>query len=180
MSNSYQESLQEEPEMDSSVQPEPTDLLSNPDMVVFARQMRSEFARFMLGYEFAVDDVLTKVSILRREFLHLRQYNPIEHVSSRVKTPESILDKAKRKGCEPSLDSIREQLTDIAGVRITCSFIADTYAVLDALTTQDDIRVLEVKDYIANPKSNGYKSLHAIIEIPVFLSTGTVTVAVEV
>lgn len=180
MSNSCQESPQEEPEMDSSAHPEPTDLLSNPDMVVFARRMRAEFARFMLWYEFAVDEVLTKVSILQREFLHLRQYNPIEHVSSRVKTPESILDKAKRKGCEPSLDSIREQLTDIAGVRITCSFIADTYAVLDALTSQYDIRVLEVKDYIANPKPNGYKSLHAIIEIPVFLSTGAVPVAVEV
>ena len=180
MSNSCQESPQEEPEMDSSAHPEPTYLLSNPDMVVLARRMRAEFARFMLWYEFAVDEVLTKVSILQREFLHLRQYNPIEHVSSRVKTPESILDKAKRKGCEPSLDSIREQLTDIAGVRITCSFIADTYAVLDALTSQDDIRVLEVKDYIANPKPNGYKSLHAIIEIPVFLSTGAVPVAVEV
>lgn len=180
MSSSHENSPQDDVELESLIKLDTTDLLSNPDMVVFARQMRAEFARFMLGYEFAVDEVLTKVSILRREFLHLRQYNPIEHVSSRVKAPESILDKAKRKGCEPSLESIRELLTDIAGVRITCSFIADTYAVLDALTSQDDIRVLEVKDYIANPKPNGYKSLHAIIEIPVFLSTGAVPVAVEV
>jgi putative GTP pyrophosphokinase len=149
-------------------------------MIAYARQMREDFSRFMMAYQFGVEEVLTKVTILRREFLYLHKYNPIEHITSRVKSPESILDKVARRGLEPSLDSIREHITDIAGVRITCSFISDTYQVLEALTSQDDVRVLTVKDYIANPKPNGYKSLHAIIEIPVFLSTGPVPVVVEV
>jgi putative GTP pyrophosphokinase len=149
-------------------------------MVAFARQMREDFSRFLMEYQFAADEVLTKVTILRKEFLHLHHYNPIEHVASRIKTPESILDKVARRGLEPSLESIREHITDIAGIRITCSFIADTYRVLKTLTSQHDVRVLTVKDYIANPKPNGYKSLHAIIEVPVFLSTGPVPVIVEV
>ncbi|MFC8042874.1 GTP pyrophosphokinase family protein [Nocardia sp. NPDC057353] len=140
---------------------------------------RGELDRFLLEYQFAVDELLTKVTILRREFMHLRHYNPIEHVTSRVKTPASMLQKALRKGVPADLRSIREQLTDIAGIRITCSFIADTYLVLETLTAQSDVRVLEIKDYIADPKPNGYKSLHAIVEIPVFLSTGPVDVKVE-
>ncbi|WP_231447349.1 GTP pyrophosphokinase [Brevibacterium zhoupengii] len=142
--------------------------------------MREDFARLMMEYRFAVDEVLTKVTILRDEFLHLHRYNPIEHVSSRVKTAKSILEKVVRRRLDPSLPEIREKITDIAGIRITCSFVADTYHILDALTSQDDVRVLEIKDYIQDPKPSGYKSLHAIIEIPVFLSTGAVAVPVEV
>ncbi|WP_372492020.1 GTP pyrophosphokinase [Kineosporia corallincola] len=149
-------------------------------MIEFARGMQRDFNRFVMEYRFAVDEVLTKVTILREEFLHLQRYNPIEHVSSRVKTPESILRKVVRKQCEPTLPAIRRNITDIAGIRITCSFIADTYRLLEALTSQSDVRVVEIKDYIAHPKPNGYKSLHAIIEIPVFLSTGPVPVIVEV
>ena len=134
----------------------------------------------MMTYRFAVDEVLTKVSILREEFTHLHRYNPIEHVTSRVKSPASIIAKVTRRGIPPSLDEIRANIADIAGVRITCSFIADTYRMLEILTAQADVRVLEVKDYIANPKPNGYKSLHAIIEIPVFLSDGPQPVTVEV
>ena len=158
---------------------EPDVFTPDPSMISFARKMRVDFSRFMMEYQFAVDEVLTKVTILRTEFLHLHRYNPIEHVSSRVKTPASILDKVTRRGIEPTFENIREEITDIGGVRITCSFISDTYRVLEALTSQDDVRVIEVKDYIANPKPNGYKSLHAIVEIPVFLSTGAVPVIVE-
>jgi putative GTP pyrophosphokinase len=154
----------------------------SPDlsMLAFARRMREEFARLMMEYQFAVDEMLTKVSILRREFLHLHRYNPIEHVNSRVKSPDSIMGKVARKGYEPTAASVRANITDIAGIRITCSFIADTYRVLEALTAQDDISVVSIKDYIAEPKPNGYKSLHAILEIPVFLSDGPVPVKVEV
>lgn len=152
----------------------------DPTILAFARRMREDFVRMQMEHGFAVDEVLTKVSILRQEFLHLHQYNPIEHVGSRVKTPGSILDKAMRRGLDLTPAAIRAGLTDIAGVRITCSFIADTYRVLDALTSQSDVRVMEIKDYIASPKANGYKSLHAIIEIPVFLSTGPVPITVEV
>ncbi|WP_328950888.1 GTP pyrophosphokinase family protein [Streptomyces sp. NBC_00184] len=148
--------------------------------VAFARRMRKDFQRIEMEYEFAVEEVLTKVSILRREFLHLHRYNPIEHVGSRVKSTGSILRKVARLNIAPTPEAIRAGIQDIAGVRITCSFIADTYQVLEALISQDDVRVLQVKDYIAAPKPNGYKSLHALIEIPVFLSTGPVPVTVEV
>lgn len=133
----------------------------------------------MMEYRFAVDEVLTKVTILREEFVHLHRYNPIEHVSSRVKSAGSLVGKMARKNVPPDPVAIRASITDIAGIRITCAFIEDAYRVLETLVSQDDVRVIEVKDYIANPKPNGYKSLHAIIEIPVFLSTGPVQVPVE-
>lgn len=126
----------------------------------------------MMEYRFGVDEMLTKVSILREEFIHLHQYNPIEHVTSRVKSPEGILEKVVRRGCAPTLEEIRRNITDIAGIRITCSFLKDTYHVLDMITSQHDVRVLAIKDYIKNPKPNGYKSLHAIVELPVYLSEG--------
>jgi putative GTP pyrophosphokinase len=144
------------------------------------RQLRDEFTRFMLGYRAAIQELETKISILRDEFTHLHDSNPIEHVSSRLKSPESLIDKVERKGCDPSFEAIRENITDIAGVRITCSFVADTYRIFDALTAQDDLRVVQVKDYIKKPKSNGYKSLHAIVEVPVFLSDGPMPVLVEI
>jgi putative GTP pyrophosphokinase len=151
----------------------------DPAAVAEARRLRTEFTRFMMQYQFAIDEVLTKISILQDEFTHLHSYNPIEHVNSRVKSPESIIEKVARKNCDPSFEAIRATITDIAGVRITCSFIADTYRVLDMLTAQSDITVREIKDYITHPKANGYKSLHAIIEIPVFMSNGVVPVLVE-
>ncbi|MFV0285544.1 MAG: GTP pyrophosphokinase family protein [Demequina sp.] len=146
----------------------------------FARRTRADLSRLLMEHQFGVDEVLTKVTILREEFLHLRRYNPIEHVTSRVKSPESLVRKMVRRNVAPSVDAIREHITDIAGVRITCSFIDDTYRVLEALVSQDDVRVIQVKDYIANPKPNGYKSIHAIVEVPVFLSTGAVPVVVEI
>ncbi|WP_082097395.1 GTP pyrophosphokinase [Demequina silvatica] len=149
----------------------------SPDQV---RIMRKDIQRFLLQYEFGLREVETKLSILRDEFLELHDYNPIEHVSSRVKSPESLLDKVARKGLSRDLEAIRAHITDIAGVRVTCAFVTDVYRLFELLTRQDDIRVLEVKDYIATPKPNGYQSLHAIIEIPVFLSTGTTAVTVEV
>jgi putative GTP pyrophosphokinase len=148
--------------------------------LTFARQLRDGFDRLVMEHQFAVDEVMTKVSILQREFMHLHHYNPIEHVNARVKSLDSILAKAVRKGLDPTVDDVRANLSDIAGLRITCSFIADTYRVLDALTSQDDLTVLSIKDYIAQPKPNGYKSLHAILEVPVFLSDGPVPVKVEV
>jgi putative GTP pyrophosphokinase len=144
------------------------------------RTMRDEFQRFLMEYRFGLQEVETKISILREEFQEMHAYNPIEHVSSRVKTPDSLVEKVRRKGIDTDFGSIRAAITDIAGVRITCSFTRDAYRLFDLLTTQDDITVLSVKDYIAQPKPNGYQSLHAIIALPVFLSTGPVSVPVEV
>ncbi|NQX12633.1 GTP pyrophosphokinase family protein [Microbacteriaceae bacterium VKM Ac-2855] len=134
----------------------------------------------MLQYKFGMDEIVTKVSILQEEFAELHDYNPIEHVSSRLKSADSLIEKIERKGCEPTFDGIADAITDIAGVRITCSFVSDVYRVFDVLTSQSDVTVVEVKDYIKEPKANGYKSLHAIVEVPVFLSGGIVTVRVEV
>ncbi|WP_308468992.1 GTP pyrophosphokinase [Rathayibacter soli] len=134
----------------------------------------------MMPYKFGIDEVNTKISILREEFSQLHDYNPIEHVSSRLKTPESIVAKVIRKECDPSFDAIAATITDIAGVRVTCSFGSDVYRVFELLTGQSDVRLITAKDYIAKPKPNGYKSLHAIIEVPVFLSAGPKPVFVEV
>jgi putative GTP pyrophosphokinase len=144
------------------------------------RELRDELQRFMMEYRFGLQEVETKIDILRDEFLLTHDYNPIEHVSSRAKSPDSLVEKVQRKGIDGDFASIRQSITDIAGIRITCSFTADVYRLFDLLTAQDDVRVLQVKDYIASPKPNGYKSLHAILEVPVFLSTGRIEVPVEV
>jgi putative GTP pyrophosphokinase len=145
-----------------------------------SQQLRQDFTRFMMRYKFGMEEIVTKLSILRDEFAHLHDTNPIEHVSSRLKNPESIVEKMGRKECEPTFESIAQRITDIAGVRVTCSFVSDVYTIFDLLTGQADVTVVEVRDYIATPKPNGYRSLHALIEVPVFLSDGAVPVLVEV
>lgn len=159
---------------------EADDLPASLPMLAFVSRMREGLVRMQMEHQFAVDEMLTKIAILRQEFLHLHRYNPIEHVGSRVKPTASILEKALRMGLQLTPEAIRAGLTDIAGVRITCSFIADTYRIFDILSAQSDVHVITVKDYIARPKPNGYKSLHAIVEIPVFLTTGPVPIVVEV
>lgn len=148
-------------------------------------RVRNELQRFILEYDFGLREIETKITILRDEFQHMHDYNPIEHVSSRVKTVDSIVDKITRVGMAPSgtvpeLGAIREQITDIAGVRVTCSFVSDAYRLFDLLAQQEDVTVRTVKDYIAEPKPNGYRSLHAIVDVPIFLSTGAVGIPVEV
>lgn len=144
------------------------------------KRIKHEITRFVMVYKFALDEIETKIDILKEEFEAFHDYSPIEHTKSRLKSPESILKKLYRKGYPISLGNIKEHIKDIAGLRITCSFISDIYKVSDMLQKQSDIKVLDVKDYIANPKPNGYKSLHLIIEVPVFLSDGTENVCVEV
>src|SRR5690606_16864587 len=145
-----------------------------------ARELRDDLTRFLCDDRYGMREIETKMLILREDFEHTHAYNPIENVSCRLKSPDSIMEKAMRKGVEPDFASIRECITDIAGVRVTCSFVSDVYRLFELLASQDDVTVREVKDYIANPKPNGYKSLHVIVEVPVFLSTGTVSVPVEV
>jgi putative GTP pyrophosphokinase len=144
------------------------------------REMRDGLERFLLEYRFGMREIETKIGILRDEFQLTHAYNPIEHVTSRMKSPDSLLEKVQRKGVAPDFESIRRSITDIAGVRITCSFVADAYRLFELLTGQDDVRVRRVKDYIAEPKPNGYKSLHVVVEVPVFLSSGRIDVPVEV
>jgi len=143
------------------------------------QKLGTDFARFMLNYQFAIDEIMTKINILTTEFEHLHEYSPIEHVNARLKSPESILDKARRRGIELTFESFRENILDIAGVRVVCSFISDAYWVAKMLATQSDITVVQVKDYIENPKSNGYKSLHLIVRVPIFLSESVEHMNVE-
>ncbi|MGO3250662.1 MAG: GTP pyrophosphokinase [Microbacterium gubbeenense] len=149
-------------------------------MIALARELRDEMQQFLNEYSFGMREIETKLEILRDDFSHQHSYNPIEHLSSRVKSVESILEKVQRRGVAPTFQAIREEITDIAGVRVTCSFVNDAYRLFELLVGQDDIGLIAVKDYIAEPKSNGYKSLHAIITVPVFLPRGTVRVPVEV
>ncbi|MDT8862889.1 GTP pyrophosphokinase family protein [Alkalihalobacillus sp. MEB130] len=134
----------------------------------------------MMSYKFALDEINTKIDILKQEFQYIHEYNPIEHVKSRVKSPESILKKVYKKGYDLSLSVIKENVKDIAGIRITCSFISDIYELSNMLQNQPDINVLEVKDYIKNPKPNGYQSLHLVLQVPIFMSDRVEEVCVEV
>lgn len=144
------------------------------------QELKTELIRFMMPYKFGLAELNTKIDILMQEFQYIHDYNPIEHVKSRIKTPESILKKVYRKGIELSIPSIKENIQDIAGIRITCSFISDIYKISHMLQSQKDIKVLAVKDYIKNPKPNGYKSLHLILQIPVFMSDRVEEVCAEV
>jgi putative GTP pyrophosphokinase len=149
-------------------------------IIRLARGLRDEMQQFLNEYRFGMREVETKLEILRDDFEHQHSHNPIEHLSSRLKSMDSLLEKVQRRGVEPSFDAIRREITDIAGVRVTCSFVSDAYRLFELLIGQDDIGVIAVKDYIAQPKGNGYKSLHAIITVPVFLPRGKVHVPVEV
>ncbi|WP_313893530.1 GTP pyrophosphokinase family protein [Psychrobacillus sp.] len=150
------------------------------DQMEQVKRIRTEMKRFMLMYKFALSELETKIEILQEEFQIIHDYSPIEHTKSRIKSPESILKKIQRKDMNISLTNIRENVKDIAGMRITCSFISDIYQILDMLQNQSDITVVEIKDYIKDPKENGYQSLHLLIKIPVFMSDRTELVPVEV
>ncbi|UJF32163.1 GTP pyrophosphokinase [Paenibacillus hexagrammi] len=144
------------------------------------KQFKYELTRFMMMYKFALAEMETRIEILMEEFEFLHEYNPIENTKSRLKSPESIINKMMRKGYEISMPNIRENIKDIAGLRITCSFITDIYQIKDMLEKQTDLRIVEEKDYIKHQKANGYQSLHLLMEVPVFMSDGREYVCVEV
>jgi len=152
----------------------------NTQQVSQLKSIRQEITRFLLKYKFALDEMETKIEILKEEFESLHDYSPIEHTKTRLKSPESMLKKLLRKGGQFSFEAINEHVKDIAGLRITCSFVSDIYRVSEMLQKQSDLNVIEVKDYIKHPKRNGYQSLHLLIEVPVFLSDRIEQVCVEV
>ena len=131
-------------------------------------------------YNSALKEVGTKLEILNDEFQHVHQYNPIEHIKSRIKSPESIVKKLKKHGYESSIQNMVKYVNDIAGIRVICSFTSDIYRIAEMLINQNDIRVLSVKDYILNPKPSGYKSYHLIVTVPIFLSDRIVDAKVEI
>ena len=143
-------------------------------------EQASGFMELMMQYRCALMEVETKLNVLNAEFTMKNNRNPFESIKSRIKTPKSILEKLQRKGFEISVKGIEENLADVAGIRVICSFPDDIYATAKMLTDQDDIRVIQVKDYIINPKPNGYRSLHLILEIPIFLPNEKKNMKVEV
>ena len=134
----------------------------------------------MLMYNSALKEMGTKLEILNDEFQHVHQYNPIEYVKKRLKSPESIVKKLKRYGYETSIPNMMEYCNDIAGIRIVCSFTSDIYRLADMIGRQNDITVISIKDYIKNPKESGYKSYHMIVSLPIFLSDRVVDTMVEI
>ncbi len=133
-----------------------------------------------LVYNAALRQIETKLEILNDEFQHVHRYNPIEHIKSRIKTPESIVKKLKRHGYESTIDNMVKYINDIAGIRVICSFTSDIYRIAEMIGEQKDIRVIGVKDYITYPKASGYKSYHMIITVPVYLSDRIVDTKVEI
>lgn len=138
------------------------------------------FLELMMQYKCALMEVETKLNVLNTEFMLKHSRNPFESIKSRIKTPASVLEKLERRGHALTVESIEENLFDIAGIRVICSFPDDIYTTAALLAKQDDIRVLEEKDYIKNPKPNGYRSLHLIVEVPIFLSEEKKYMKVEV
>lgn len=139
-----------------------------------------QWTTVMFLYNSALKAINTKIEIMNNEFIHLNNYTPIEHIKSRLKTPESIVKKLKRNDHEVTIPNMMEYLNDVAGIRIICSFNSDIYRIADMIASQADITVLHVKDYIKKPKANGYKSYHMVVTIPIYLSGGPVETKVEI
>lgn len=134
----------------------------------------------MFLYNAALKEMGTKLEILNDEFQHVHQYNPIEHIKTRIKKPESIVKKLKKYGYETSIENMVKYVNDIAGVRLICSFTSDIYQLAAMIGNQSDIKVLSIKDYIKHPKESGYKSYHMLVSIPIFLSDSVVETKVEI
>ena len=139
-----------------------------------------KYMRLMAYYKCALREVETKFHVLDEEYSLQNDRNPISVIKSRLKSPFSIVEKLQKRNLEATVESIEENLHDVAGIRVICSFQEDVYKLADALSKQDDVKILEIKDYIANPKPNGYRSLHLIVEIPIFLEKEKRYMKVEV
>jgi putative GTP pyrophosphokinase len=133
-----------------------------------------------LIYNSALKEIGTKLEILNDEFQHVHRYNPIEHIKSRLKSPESIVRKLKRHGYESTIENMVNYINDIAGIRVICSFTSDIYRIAEMIAGQSDIHVLSVKDYIEHPKPSGYRSYHMIVSVPIFLSDRMADTKVEI
>lgn len=152
--------------------------LDTPDSQIFINNA-AKFGDLMMMYRCAIREVQTKLEVLDDEFSVENKRNPISFIKTRIKNPQSIYNKLQKLGYEFTAENIQEQLNDVAGVRVVCAFIDDIYTIANLIAEQDDIRVIKIKDYIKNPKPNGYRSYHMIVEIPVFFSKGKTPMRVE-
>ncbi|MBO5869475.1 MAG: GTP pyrophosphokinase family protein [Clostridia bacterium] len=152
----------------------------NDEVIRHTKPMMHDFAKLMAYYRCAIMEIETKFNVLNEEFSLRFDRNPINSIKSRLKSTASMREKLERRGFAMSVDSIEENLNDVAGVRVICSFPDDVYMLADALLKQDDIELVEKKDYIANPKPNGYRSLHLIVTVPIFLEKEKRLMKVEI
>lgn len=139
-----------------------------------------EWKSTLFLYNSALREINTKLEILNDEFKLAHSYNPIEHITSRIKSPESIAKKIRKKNKELTVENIVKYVNDVAGIRVICSFTSDIYRLANAIGNQNDVKVLRVKDYITNPKENGYKSYHMIVSVPIFLTDNVIETKVEI
>lgn len=139
-----------------------------------------EWHNTLLLYDSALKEINTKLEILNNEFKLDHQYNPIEYITSRIKSPQSIAKKIRHNKKELTVENIVKYINDVAGIRIVCSFTSDIYRIADLIAKQRDVKVLKIKDYIKNPKENGYTSYHMIVTIPIFLSNQVIDTKVEI
>ncbi len=153
---------------------------SEKELLAKAMQSGGPFIELMTEYRCAIMEIETKLQVLNSEFSLHYDRNPFESIKTRLKSPISIIEKLERKGLEISVDTIEKHISDIAGIRVICSFPDDIYELAELLIHQDDITLIRKKDYIENPKENGYRSLHLILEVPIFLSEGKKYRRVEV
>lgn len=156
------------------------EILLTDEAALWVKEHSAGFEKLMSYYRCAIMEVETKFNVLNEEYSLEYDRNPIGFIKTRLKSPASIIDKLRRRNLPRNLDAIENNLNDIAGVRVVCSFIDDVYRLAEALLKQDDIRLITMKNYIANPKPNGYRSLHMIVEIPIFLAHEKRMMKVEV
>lgn len=152
-------------------------ILNNPSNIV---NTAMEFQHLLMLYESGIKQITTKFEILTDEFECKHERNPISSISSRIKDPISIAEKLQRKGFPVTLDNVVTKLYDIAGIRVTCPFISDVYHIMQMLLQQDDVTLIELKDYIKHPKKNGYRSLHVIVKVSVYFSDQRREIPVEI
>lgn len=155
-------------------------LLTNDEFVEKSKQMLDKYKKLMAYYRCAIMEIETKLNVLNEEFSLLYDRNPISSIKTRLKSPISIKEKLERRRLRFNVDEIEKNLDDIAGVRVICSFPEDVYTIADALLRQDDIELIIKKDYIKNPKENGYRSLHLIVTVPIFLAHEKRVMKVEI
>ncbi|MBQ1327859.1 MAG: GTP pyrophosphokinase family protein [Eubacterium sp.] len=156
--------------------------MSLDEMESYAKEFTrsEEFAKYMAMYRCAIMEIETKLKVLNEEFSLQYDRNPFESIETRLKNPLSIVDKMVKRNVPLTVENMERDITDIAGIRVVCSFKEDLYKLADLLVEQDDVLLLSRKDYIKNPKDNGYRSLHLLLDIPIFLAEGKKHMKIEV
>lgn len=140
----------------------------------------SNFERVILKYEYAKKTLETEIAILIDEFVHKHEYNPVEHVKSRIKSQKSVVNKLVNKGYVPTINNMKNNIYDVVGIRIVCSFLTDVYDIVSMISKSSNIIIKERRDYISNPKKTGYSSYHLLVLVPIYLSTGKEYVPAEI